>query len=194
MGCYSTAISAFGQGGKWYRPCPKKTRETKTMTKTLNDRVPPENGSHGPQTSAKRVSDDSQHFIFRLPKNFSSGFVFNDFRQFLHVFVLFWRPTHFWASLASAPWKTTPCRPNIIPVRCKKWGSALCQSLGYFFLTFLGPQPALSTLAMLWHAASAFEQACFWLLISIPKSSLLLMFARAMLSSIPDSMPKFCPP
>ena len=55
------------------------------MTTTLNERLPLENSSHSPQTLAKRVSNDSQHFIFRLSKMFSSG-LFNDFHQFLHVF------------------------------------------------------------------------------------------------------------
>ena len=52
---------------------------------TLNARLPLENGSHSPQTLAKRVSDDSQHFIFRLPKNSLSRFC-DEIQQFLHVF------------------------------------------------------------------------------------------------------------
>ena len=71
---------------------------------------------------------------------------FDDFHQFFQVLALFWRATHFWASLASAPWKTIPCRPNIIPVRCKKWFVVLCQSLEYFLSPFFGPQAAVHAL------------------------------------------------
>merc|ERR1739848_582789 len=36
--------------------------------KSLNDRLPPEDGSIRPQTLGKRVSDDPRHFIFRQQK------------------------------------------------------------------------------------------------------------------------------
>ena len=36
--------------------------------KTLNGRLPPEDGSVRPQTLGKRVSDDPRHFIFRHRK------------------------------------------------------------------------------------------------------------------------------
>ena len=38
--------------------------------KTLTGRLPPEDGSVRPQTLGKRVSDDSQHFMFRGWKKF----------------------------------------------------------------------------------------------------------------------------
>ena len=62
-------------------PVAKKKETKKSIAKTLNDGLPPENGSHSPQTLAKRISDDSQHFIFQLPKKTSSGF-FDEIRQF----------------------------------------------------------------------------------------------------------------
>ena len=108
--------------------------------KTLNDCLPHENGSHSPQTLAKRVSDDSKHFNFRLPKNCRPDFltIVISFYKFL---ALFWRAAHFWAFLTSAPSKTTPCRPNITTVQCKKCFSTLCQSLEYF--SFFWPQAVL---------------------------------------------------
>ena len=42
--------------------------------KTLTGRLPPEDGSVRPQTLGKRVSDDSQHFIFRRRKIFWQKF------------------------------------------------------------------------------------------------------------------------
>ena len=44
------------------------------MTKTLNGRLPPEDGSDRPQTWPKRVSDDSPRFIFRHQLFFKSIF------------------------------------------------------------------------------------------------------------------------
>ena len=50
---------------------PKKS----DFCKTLNGRLPPEDGSVRPQTLGKRVSDDPRHFIFRRKKKYSSTFV-----------------------------------------------------------------------------------------------------------------------
>ena len=52
---------------------------------TLNDRLPLEHSSDRPQTLAKRVSDDSQHFICRRPKNLV-GQIFDPGNQFVHNF------------------------------------------------------------------------------------------------------------
>ena len=43
---------------------------------TLNGRLPPEDGSVRPENLAKRVSDDSQHLIFRRRKK-KSGTIFS---------------------------------------------------------------------------------------------------------------------
>ena len=40
----------------------------------MNDRLPPKHRPYRPQTLAKHVSDDPQHFIFRPPQFFFSGF------------------------------------------------------------------------------------------------------------------------
>ena len=49
-----------------WRPKKRRKPETKTFEKmqTLNSRLPPEDGSVRLETLGKRVSDDSQHFIF----------------------------------------------------------------------------------------------------------------------------------
>ena len=99
----------------WYRLWPKKRRkeiwqrpscfyaQPTAPRQTLNDRLPFENGSHRPQTLGKRVSDDSPHFIFRLPKIFPSGFfqdflkVFSGFSYYfeeLRIFGRFWHLLH----------------------------------------------------------------------------------------------------
>ena len=52
---------------KWYPLWPKKVRKNITTTQSLNDRWPLKNSSYAPQTLGKRVSDDSRHFIFRVP-------------------------------------------------------------------------------------------------------------------------------
>ena len=44
--------------------------ENQKKCRTLNGRLPLEHGSVRPQTLGKRVSDDSQHFIFRRRKIF----------------------------------------------------------------------------------------------------------------------------
>ena len=51
--------------------------------KILNVRLPLEDSSLSPQTLAKLISDDSQHFIFQLPKQKQITRFANDFHQFL---------------------------------------------------------------------------------------------------------------
>ena len=62
----------------------------KLFGKTLNGRLPLEHGTYGRQTLAKRISDDSQHFIFRRPKNFL-GEIFRSKTWFFVDFKEFWR-------------------------------------------------------------------------------------------------------
>ena len=66
----------------WYPLWPKKVRKNMTTTQTLNDRLPVKNSSYAPQTLGKRVSDDSRHFIFRLPEK-------KTHLDFLHIFASF---------------------------------------------------------------------------------------------------------
>ena len=53
----------------------RKHRTKLKFCKTLNGRLPPEDGSVRPQTLGKRVSDDSQRFIFRHRKTFWTIFL-----------------------------------------------------------------------------------------------------------------------
>ena len=55
---------------------------------TSNGRSPPEDGSDPPQTSGKRVSGDSRHFIFRQHKHFlrPKFLLLKLFRQHTHKF------------------------------------------------------------------------------------------------------------
>ena len=53
--------------------------------KTLTGRLPPEDGSVRPQTLGKRVSDDSQHFIFRRRIFFWQKFLMKIFVQKIFV-------------------------------------------------------------------------------------------------------------
>ena len=52
-----------------------------SFCKTLNGRLPPEDGSVRPQTLGKRVSDDSQHFIFRRRKKKLAKIFDKNFRR-----------------------------------------------------------------------------------------------------------------
>ena len=47
--------------------------------KTLNSRLPPEDGSVRRETLGKRVSDDSRHSIFRRPKKLFGDLFFKTF-------------------------------------------------------------------------------------------------------------------
>ena len=47
----------------------------------MNGRLPLDHGSVRPQTLGKRVSDDSQHFIFRRRKNNLAKIFYENFRQ-----------------------------------------------------------------------------------------------------------------
>ena len=49
--------------------------------KTLNGRLPLEDGSDRPETLGKRISDDSRHFIFRRRKKIDDNFtlIYADF-------------------------------------------------------------------------------------------------------------------
>ena len=53
----------------------RKHRTKLKFCKTLNGRLPPEDGSVRPQTLGKRVSDDSQRFIFDTEKKFERVFL-----------------------------------------------------------------------------------------------------------------------
>ena len=59
----------FDQKCYMYLTLNRLRTQVKRTTQNLNDRLLLENGSHSTQTLAKRVSDDSQHFTFRLEKN-----------------------------------------------------------------------------------------------------------------------------
>ena len=48
----------------------KSIETRRSAFKTLNGRLPPEDGSDWAQTLPERVSDDSRHLIFRRPENF----------------------------------------------------------------------------------------------------------------------------
>ena len=65
--------------GGW--PKNNRFREFRKFFETLNGRLLLNHGSDRPQTLAKRVSDDLQHFIFRRRKVF--------FRDFVLVFSTF---------------------------------------------------------------------------------------------------------
>ena len=55
---------------------PKNQNEKNSKKlKTLNGRLPPEDGSVWPETLATYVSDDPRHFIFRPPTKKKYGFV-----------------------------------------------------------------------------------------------------------------------
>ena len=49
----------------------QRFREFRKFLETLNGGLPLKHSSDRPQTLPKRVSDDSQHFIFRRRKNLS---------------------------------------------------------------------------------------------------------------------------
>ena len=81
-----------------YDPWQLKKRwktETKKIKKlrTLNGRLPPEDGSDWPETWSKRVSDDSQHFIFwswkqKIGENFWSKLLcFSMLVRFSRIYV-----------------------------------------------------------------------------------------------------------
>ena len=57
----------------------RKHRTKLKFCKTLNGRLPPEDGSVRPQTLGKRVSDDSQRFIFRHRKKQLDDFFTTNF-------------------------------------------------------------------------------------------------------------------
>ena len=60
---------------------------------TLNGRLPPEDGSVRRETLGKCISDDSQQFISRRPKEFFGDFFFKKKFRLIFVFkkVSFWR-------------------------------------------------------------------------------------------------------
>ena len=79
------------------------------MIEFLNGRLPPEDGSVGPQTLGKRVSDDPRHFIFRRRKKKSTkifaGQIFAPTPFENRQTACFGGAVNFWTSTADAPRK-----------------------------------------------------------------------------------------
>ena len=71
----------------------KTLREFRFFSKTLNGRLPLSLRSVRLENLGKRVSDDSQHFIFRRPKKICSDFFFRKISGWFFFFkkVAFWR-------------------------------------------------------------------------------------------------------
>ena len=84
--------------------------------KTLNGGLPPEDGSDRRETLPKRVSDDSQHLIFRRPKKLLDE-IFGATSQHEINDASFWRSHKFWSVISRFSLKNDPFRQKFKSLR-----------------------------------------------------------------------------